>query len=787
MNVLHRKLLRDLRRLVGQVLTIALVVAAGIAAYVSTHSAWTTLHASREAYYQRERFGHVFASLERAPLAIAGRIAQIPDVRTVYPRVVVGVPVDIPSPGQPPVGLIVSIPGSSQPPLGGITLVAGRMPDMTRTDEALLLESFAESWDIGVDGHIPVVMDGVRKELRVVGLANSPEYVFAMPPGSIAPELDRLAVLWMPLAALAPAFQLEGAFNDVVIGLQPGASVPAVAAQVDRILAPYGGLGAYGRDRQASNYLLEQELEQLRGMATYTPVMFLFVAAFLINVVLSRLISVQRPEIATLKAVGYPDGAIGLHFLELVGVMTLIGGVLGLGIGAWLGRGLIDLYRPYFHFPGMVWSVAPSDVAIALLVTTGAAVFGALGAVRGVVRLPPAEAMRAPTPPVWRRGWIDRVRVDRVFGQAGQMVLRETRRHPIRLAFSSLGIAFAVAILVVGRFNIDAIEILIQRQFRTAFREDLSVMLREAVPLDDARGLRTLRGVEHVETLRIVPVRIHAANRWRDVAVTGYPEGGRLRRVVDEAGDPVALPEEGLAMTRKLGEVLGVRLGDRVSLEVRTGDRRTVEVTVATLVDELLGIQLHMRASALASLLRETPRASIVLLDIDPLYRTDILARLRALPAVASVDATGEMVARFREHIDENIGVMSTIIVVFASVLSISIVYNNARVALSQRARDLASLRVLGFTRGEISAVLLGEMAIQVVIGIPVGVWIGRRLAIAIASTVDPERFRLPVVVSSQTIAYAAGITIAAALVSGLLVRRRLDHLDLVAVLKTRE
>ncbi len=787
MSVLHRKLFRDLRRLVGQVLTIAAVVAAGIAAYVSTHSAWTTLHASRETYYQRERFGHVFAQLERAPLAVAARIAQIPDVRTVYPRVVMGVALDISTEGQPPVGLIVSLPREGEPPLGGLVIAGGRWPDPTRTDEALLLESFATSWHLGIDDVLPVVMDGVRRELRVVGLANSPEYVFAMPPGSIAPELDRLAVLWMPIGAVAPAFRLEGAFNDVVLGLQPGASVPAVAAEVDRILAPYGGLGAYGRDRQASNYLLDQELEQLRGLATYTPAMFLFVAAFLINVVLSRLVSVQRPEIATLKAVGYPDIAIGLHFLELVAVVSTAGAAVGLGLGAWLGRGLIDLYRPYFHFPGMVWTVAPGDVAIALLVTAGAAVFGALGAVRGVVRLPPAEAMRAPTPPVWRRGWIDRVRLDRVFGQAGQMVLRETRRHPVRLGFSALGIAFAVAILVVGRFNLDAIEILIQRQFRTAFREDLSVGFRQSMALDDARALGALRGVERVEALRIVPVRIRASNRWRDVAITGYPDGGRLRRVVDESGDPVALPEAGLAMTRKLGELLGVGLGDRVRLEVRTGDRRTVEATVAVLVDELLGIQLHMRASALSALLRETPQASMALLDVDPILRNDVIQRVRALPAVASVDATDEMVARFRGHIDENIGVMSTVIVVFASVLSIGIVYNNARVALSQRARDLASLRVLGFTRGEISAVLMGEMAIQVLIGIPLGIAIGRRLALAIASTVDPERYRLPVVVSAQTMAYATGITLIAALASALLVRRRLDHLDLIAVLKTRE
>lgn len=784
MSVLRRKLLRDLRRLVGQVLTIALVVAAGIAAWLSTHSAWTTLQSARETWYDRERFGDVFVQLERAPLAVAERLEDIEGVRLVYPRVTAIVAVDLPSEGQPPIGRLVSVPDRGPPALCGVALTAGRWPE--RDDEAVLLTSFAQAWDVSVDGRIPVIQDGERREIRVVGLGDSPEYVFAVAPGGVAPELDRFAVFWVPRRALAPRARMDGAFNDVVLSLSPGASVPAVLGEVDRVLEPYGGLGARGRDRQASNYLLDQELEQLRGMATFTPMMFLFVAAFLIHVVLSRLVTLQRPEIATLKAVGYPDLAIGLHFLELIAVVAVFGTAGGLVAGAWLGAGMIELYRPYFHFPGMEWSMGPQDVAIALLVTLGAAVVGALSAVRSVVRLPPAEAMRAPAPPVWRRSWFDELRVDRVLGQAGQMVLRETRRHPVRLALSSLGIAFAVAILVVGRFNVDSIEVLIQRQFRTAYREDLAVSLVEAIPVSDARALAALPGVEHLETMRAVAVRATHGGHTRDVALLGHTEG-RLRRVVDENGDPVVLPAAGVALTRKLAEILDVELGEPLRMELRTGDRRVVTVPVTGLVDELLGVQIHMRAGALHALLGEEPMASLVLLDVDPRLRRDLIRRLRDVPRVASVDATDEMVARFRQQIDDSIGVMSMIIVGFSSVLAVGIVYNNARVSLSQRARDLASLRVLGFTRGEISAVLLGEMAIQVLLGIPVGIWLGKRLALLILSTVDVERYRFPVSVSPQTVAYAAGIVLVAALVSALIVRRRLDHLDLVAVLKSRE
>ncbi len=787
MSVLHRKLARDLRRLVGQVLTIALVVAAGTAIFVGAKSAWTALSGARAAWYQETRFGHVFAALDRAPRALGARIEAIPGVRAVDLRVVEEATVLLEAQGQPPVGRLVSLPRAGRPALNDVVVSQGRWPDPDSADEVLLLGLFAQKWGLGPGSPLTVVVAGVQRPLRVVGLADSPEYVFAVAPGSIAPDPQRFAVIWAPEDALAAATGKQGAFDDVSLLLEPGASVAAVCATLDRVLAPYGGRGATGRDRQVSDIFVSQELQQLYGMAFVAPGMFLAVAGFLVHVVLSRLIALQRGEIATLKAVGYPNRAIAAHFLQLVGVVVGVGALLGLAGGAWIGALFVDLYRDYFNFPHMRWRLVPRDLAVALGVTGGAALVGAMSAVRGVVRLPPAEAMRPPSPTVWRRTWLDRLRVERVFGVAGRMVLRETSRHPLRLAFSALGIAFAVAILVVGRFSLDAIEPLIQRQFQAGFREDVAVSFARPVPLSDARALAAVPGVEHVEGLALVPARAHAGARWRDVAVLGHPRGARLRRVVDAEGRAVSVPEQGALLTEKLAEVLDVRPGDALWLEVRQGDWPTLAVRVVGTVDELLGTQIHMDQDALAALLGETPRVSMALLDIDPPLRGLALERLRALPGVVDVAVTDGLVARFRRQMDESLGAITVIMTGLASVLAVGIVYNNARVALSQRARDLASLRVLGFTRGEISAVLLGEMAVQVLLGLPLGVLLGRWMAAALASTVDPERYRLPGFVSSQTVGFALSVTLIAALLSALLVRRRLDRLDLIAVLKARE
>lgn len=784
MRALDTKLLRDLRRLAGQALTIALVVAAGVAAFLASRSTWDTLLEARTAWYTEGRLPHVFARVERAPDRVAAQLASIPGVRTVAPRIRVSVQIPLPTAGQPPVGEIVGLPPDGAAALDRIRLAAGRLP--AGPDEAVLLELFAEKWELAPGDGLPVVMNGRRRELRIVGLANAPSYVFATSAGSMSPDSSRLAVLWMDERELAPAWQLEGAFNDVGLSLHPGTRVPAVLGAVDRVLAPWGGDGAFSRDDHPSDSFVRQELEQLRMMATWVPAIFLSVAVFLLNVVLARLVTLQRPEIATLKALGYGRAAIGRHFLGLAAVIVLAGVAMGLGLGVWLGQGMTEMYRPYFKFPTLRWHLSGLDVALAAAGSLAAGLGGALGAVRAVLALAPAEAMQPPAPPTYRRSWIDGLPVERLFGQAGRMVLREVQRRPLRLLLSSVAVSFAVAILVLGRFSTDAIDQLVERQFQAGWREELTVSFLRPVPDGALASIRAVEGVRTVEGLRVVGARLRHGSRWREVPLIGHPEEGELRRVVGARGQPVPVGA-GLLLTEKLAEVLEIRPGEDLVVELREGDRRRLVLPVVGTVDEALGLSAHLTRAALHRVVGEAPAFNQALLRFDPWARGEVLAALRRSPVVADLALTGALVARFRRQVDEVVGTMTVALTLFASTIAVGVVYNNARVALSVRARELASLRVLGFTRAEVSGILLGELSLQVLIGVPLGLWLGGRMARAFAATVDPERYRLPDEVTTQTAAFAAAVVLSAALASALLVRRRIDRLDLVAVLKTRE
>jgi putative ABC transport system permease protein len=786
-KALDRKLLRDAWQLRGQLLTIVLVVACGIASFVTFDSAYRSLEWGRDRYYVANRFGDVFASLKRAPDGIAARLEEAPGVALVHPREVERVMLPLEDLPEPAVGKIIALPRGAEPPLSAPYMRDGRMMTPGRLDEVVLLDSFAKAHHLGPGSTVPAVLNGVRRELRVVGTALSPEFVFAVAEGSPIADPARFAVLWMDRDVVAPAFQMEGAFNDVVVRLQPGASERAVCDALDRVLARYGGRGAYGRREQISNHVLTGELDQLRRFAIVVPAIFLGVAAFLLNVVLTRLLHLQRPQIATLKAVGYRNGEIAAHYAKLVSIVVVLGSALGTALGALLGRGMMVLYEPYFRYPDYQYRLETRTIVTATLVAGGAAFLGAFTSVRRAVNIAPAEAMRPDSPPSYRASILERMGVGRLLGTSGRMVLRELSRHPTRTILSAFGIALAIGIVITSRFQNDAFETIIDVEFERAARDDVSVSFLRPVPDDVRREIEQLPGVLASEPMRAVPVRLRAGHKWRELALVGQPADARLKRVIEFPVREVPMPERGVVLTDKLADVLSVRPGDHLQVEVLEGDRITRDVVVAGLAREMFGLQAHMALPALHDLLGEDDGISGVLLRVDPRSEAELERRLKDMPLVANVTRRRATIELFRKQSGESSSVTTLVLTIFAATIAIGVVYNDARIALSLRSRDLASLRVLGFTRAEISAVLLGELATYVVLAIPVGILVGRVLTRLIVSMADPETYRIPAVIGNASYAMGMTITVIAALFSALLVRRQLDRLDLIAVLKTRE
>jgi putative ABC transport system permease protein len=787
-SALDRKLLRELVQLRGQIATIALVLASGITSFIALRGTYLSLEEARAEYYDRARFAHVFASLEQAPDSVARKLESLPGVELLETRVSKEVTIPIEGLARPAYGRLLSLPTPREPLTNTLTLVSGRTPERGHDDEVVVLASFAEAHGLSPGDQLPVVVNGKLRPLRVVGLALSPEFVYALRPGAIVEDPKRYGVLWMEERTLSTAFQMQGSFNDVSLRLQPGASEPAVLAAIDRVLSGYGSNGAFGRNRQVSNRILDSELGQLANLSGMVPLVFLGVALFLLNLVLGRLIRLQRHELATLKAIGYSNHEIRRHYLTLVVVVLIPGALAGTLGGAGLGSLVMRAYGNVFRLPDLKFRISGELVAIALLGAAGAALLGAWFAVRAAIQLPPAEAMRPPAPARYRRGLLDRLKLDVLAGPNLMMVLREIFRRPLRTLASSLGIAGAVALLILGRFGWDSINSYFEGTFRREQRQDLSVSFLRPVDPRVVGELSRQKGVLAAEGQRAVPVRARYLHRTRDVVLMGLPSEHSLRRLISVGGREVTVPPEGVVVTKTLARLLGFQVGDRLMLEVLEGERRTVSPLVVGLIDEANGLQVYARSEFVAWLEGDLGAVSQVLIDVDPPGLAELEAGLRESPEVIDVaDAVGDM-QRLREMNASFINVWTFVSIALASSVIFGVVYNNARIALAARSRDLASLRVLGYSRREISWILLGGLAIEVAIAIPLGLVLGRAWAeLFVSASVDQELFRWNAVVEPKTYLLAAAVAIAAAAASALWVRRGLDHLDLIGVLKTRE
>ena len=786
-RILDRKAIRDLWHIRGPSIAIAIVVTCGVASFVSMRSMVPHLAGAQQAYYRTARFADVWVQVKRAPAAAAREIAAIPGVNAVEARVSGEVILDVPGLSEPATAHVVGVPAARIPAVNLTVVRRGQPLGRGRDDDIVVSEGFAEANHLAPGDSLGAVLNGRWRELHIVGTALSPEFVLEMRASDIFPDPRRYAIVWMNEDAAAAAFGMQGAWNDAAISLAPGVSERDVIARLDRLLERYGTLGAYGRALQSSHRYLSDEIQQARAFATIVPAIFLGVAAFLVNIVLSRIVTSQREQIGMLKAFGARPAELARHYSLLAMGPVLAGAIAGAALGLWIAGRLALLYARFYRIPNAPFQMHPSVIAVAVGISVAAALIGAVNAVRRVLRLPAAEAMRAEAPATYRAGIAERLRVDRFFSPAARITLRAIERTPARSALAVLGMSLGVAVMMVGVFEFDAIRVMRDVQFEEAQREDIAVTFTRTRGDDALRELAHLPGVTRVEATRAVPVRLRHEQRSREVAIVGTDPGAELRRVVDARGLPVPIPADGLLLSRALAGLLGVRAGDTVRVEVLVGERATAQLRVGALVDDLIGTNAYLPSDALLSLAGGGEAVDGAVLAVEPAWRDTVYARLKHTPGVAGAGARGAVLQNFDRMMAESFNVTLVTLLIFAGALAAGVVYNTARIALSERGRELVSLRVLGFRRGEVAAMLLGEQATLGALAVPAGFAVGGAFCWMLTAGISSDLFRLPFVLRPRTFGYSALTLLVAGLGSALLVRRRLDRLDLVSVLKTRE
>jgi putative ABC transport system permease protein len=787
MKALNRKLWRDLWRMKGQVFAITLVVMSGVATFIMFISTMDSLNLTRNTFYRDNHFADVFITLKRAPESLKDNLQAVPGVNQIETRVSAYCKLAISNFPEPVNARIISLPDDGEPLMNRLYLRKGRLADPAKDTEVVINENFAQAHGFNLGDRFTAIINGKWKTLTITGIALSPEFVLLMKPEAMSPDFKRFGILWMSRKALSKAYDMEGAFNNVVLTLYPDANVSDVIAQLDAIVAQYGGFGAYARKDQISHRLLSGEFQQLQRSSEIFPTIFICVAAFLLNVVMSRTINTQREQIAALKAFGYHNLAIGIHYAKLVVLIIFPGLMGGIVTGIWFGKMLGGIYMAVYRFPSLLYTVHPGVIVAAVAISIVSALVGTVHSLWRAAKQPPAEAMRPEPPAQYRVTLLEKTGIGRLLTQPSRIIVRNIERKPIRTFLSMMGIAVACATMISSGFFKDSVDFMVNVQFVLSQKEDMTVAFTEPTSRRALYELKELPGVHHAETFRTVPVRLKYAARSHRTVINGIEPHSRLHLLLDTDLRVVSLPSSGIVLTDHLGAMLGVKAGDLVTVEVLEGSKPVRQVPVVALVKLYLGVMGYMDITALNRLLGEGDTISGAHLVTDPLVSEKLYRSFIHMPRVSGTMLRRNEIRNFHDVQAKGMLFFTFIATLMACSIAFGVVYNSARIAFSERSRELSSLRVLGYTRGEISYILLGELGIITLAAIPLGFFIGYWLCAYIAQALASDLFRVALIIKPRTFSLAAAVVLASASVSGLIVRHKLDHLDLVEVLKTRE
>jgi putative ABC transport system permease protein len=787
MGILDRKLLRDFSNMKWQLLAIIAVISCGISTFVLSTSTVDSLETTRANYYAGYRFADLFCDLKRAPESIAQQFSSISDIAHFETRIDIPVRIQVPLAEKSVQGLAISLPVTGEPQLNAVHIRKGRLPEDASSQEVVISEAFANANHIQLGNELTVTLYGRQYALTVVGIALSPEFIYEIAPGGLLPDNRSFGVLWLRRNAIEGSAQLDGAFNHISFTLAKNATRPRAIDKVDQILKPYGSLGAIDRDDQRSHRFVSSEMDELRNMGRVAPTIFLCVSSFLLNMVLSRMIASQREQIAALKAFGFSPWEIGLFYLKFAWSVAIIGAMAGLALGFYLGQGLTEMYSKFFHFPNFSFYVPWNIVLFAILLSLGAATVAVANGIRGIMLLQPAEAMRPEPPLRYGNSFLDAIWKSWNLSTVPKMVLRHSWRNPKRALMSLLGLSLAVSVLILGSFMQDAIYSLFDTMFTASKKYDLQVNFVEPQHSNTFHELHSLEGVLSVNLIRVLPIRAKSQQRERLLSIVGLDQNHQLSPLVDLQNRVVDLPCDGLLMSRKLAEVLQINLGDRMTIEILEGKRATLEIPVLEFIDDAAGETIYMERFRLSELLQETPLATAAYLRIDSNLKSLVISELERRPHVSHVVATADLKQSFLSTIAENVRRMRSINLFFSIVIAIGVIYSTARISIAERSRELATLRVLGFSRFEVTSIIVLELAILTMLAIPMGWLIGYGLSYMTVNAFDRELFRVPFVISISTYSFAAMVVVGAMLGASWLIYGLIGKMNFVDVLKARD
>lgn len=795
MFVLAKKLLRTIRTTRGQFLAVSVVVLVGITVYISMSTVSYNMSRSRDIFYSDNNFADYYFQVIKAPEGVIKQVESVPGVSRATGRIQKDVPV-IGKNGERATARLTSYPLPMNTEVNRLQLLSGRLFDKYPEGgdaEVLLDPQYASANRLSPGDTVTVVAEGRQVLLTVTGTATAPEFIYPMKDtASLIPEPGNFGIFMVPHNQVQQILNLSGQINQVVIKLSPGVDEKVVAEQIDGILEPYGRLASYPRKQQLSDAVLSGELDQLRMMSRFLPSIFLGIAALIEFVMLGRMVKSQRSQIGTMKAIGYNNFQIMWHYTSYALLVGMLGALLGSIAGVMLASSLSLLYAQFFNLPEVVSGASGQSLLYGFALSLSAGAVAGLTASRGVLNVQPAESMQPEAPKgsgnifleSWAWFW-------RRLDTAWKMGLRTIMRNRLRSAITLLGVVFATGMMIVAFFFQDTVNVMIDEYFTQKY--DYFVRFNGPVREPALLDITRLDGVTRAEPVFEVPVKLHFEGRSQEELLIGLPHDTKMQRLASETGSPLQLPDSGLLISSSTARKLQARVGDEVQVEtlLPLGPTRRSTVRIMGVNQQFVGGMSYLTLAEANRIMHDNRLISGAMLKIDMGRASLVEAELNDMTGVSSILSRRAEMESFTSQMDYMYFFVA-IMVSFAILLGFAIVYNASIISFAERRRELASLRVMGFTVQEVSGLLLKENLLQTLLGVALGLPFGRLLAdyyiqamMTSSDLYSTYTFKLVIYPTTYFLSALGGVFFIMAAYR--LAVRGVKTLDLVEVLKTRD
>ncbi len=791
-NVLDRKLLRDLYRSKSLLVAITLIITVGVMCFVTMQTSYHNLTSAKSRYYQQCRMADFWIEAKKIPLADIDDIRQLPGVAQVDTRVQFYATVDIEASVKPINGLVASLPNSRTTLINDILIQQGDYFSKQRENEVIVSDKFARQHRLFPGSRIHLLLNNRRQELIVAGTAISSEFTYLLGPGALLPDPESFGVFYVKRSYAEDIFDFEGGANLITGRFSPNLkqNSAVLLEQMEDRLDDYGIFSTYELSEQASNQFLTNEIDGLKSFASVMPTIFLLVAALILNVMLSRLVRQQRTTIGTLKAIGYSDGTIFIHFLKLGFVVGVVGSVVGSVSGFYLAAAMTVVYEQYFEFPDLCNEFHFETHLIGLIASLTCALSGSFFAARSALRLVPAEAMRPAPPQSGRAILLERITwFWQHLSSAWRSTLRGLSRHWMRTSVAIFAAAMGSALLVTGFMMIAAQNFLIDFQFHRVSRSDVDLTFGDEISQDSLSELKRLSGVDRVEPLLSVSCTLVNGPYRKKIAIQGVSPDATLSVPRDPRGEPIGIPESGLVLDQRIAATLQVLPGDELMFTPVSGEKLTQVVRVAKLTDSFLGLSANADIGYVSRLIGESDIMNGAQLAVDstPAHRVELYRQLKQMSNVRSINDRQQLTQVLTDTLLQNQLVMIGMLVFFSSVIFLGSILNASLVSLAERQSQVAMFRALGYGEWEIGLIFLRESVCTNSIGTLLGLPLGYLLTVLMSQSFSTDLIRLPIVWNNW-IAFAT-ITLAIIFTSfaQTLVQRTINTMDFMDALKNKE